>query len=192
MGHLSDWLITLELSDISDFASIITALAAIYIANKAMKISKEQGEVARLHNLLTVRPFLRGIFSESEYSCDYVIKNVGTGPALIKSYQFLYREEVISRKDLSDIIKCLTKNSADIQRTLQSLTSNSALAINEEIVPIALSFNAAKVTDSGQVANVFNLVKQDLYNNLKLEIFYTSLQEEKVFKYATPLVAERP
>ena len=70
------------------FATIIVAIAAVWMAKKQANVSESQLEVMREHNKLTVRPHLKITTMESGHKrlLKFYLNNVGAGPALFTEW----------------------------------------------------------------------------------------------------------
>ncbi len=122
----------------------ITAISTSIIAVAAIVVAIWQAITTRTHNKLTVVPHLvfERYVDEISMTAKIILKNVGTGPAIIKSFD-VYLDEIkqkpFNAKQWTDIVQISNFEAKSIAGTI--LEIDSAIGINEEktILNIELS-----------------------------------------------------
>lgn len=116
--------------DWSDVASLIVAIAAMYIASQSLKQNQR-------HHRLSVRPWITGHYRTQEDSALCLeIENRGLGPAVIKTWEFWHeskpaqKAETARAESLEDVIN-LAMPSAAVRFTYSSRKRDSILKSGE-------------------------------------------------------------
>ena len=174
--------------DFMDILPIIIACLALILSSVAAYISKKSLDANIRHNKLSVIPALNYYedFSlrPNSVGVGLLVKNVGIGPALIKSFKLEWGDiQINSQEDFSKIPK---HNLFGIFEG--GFISNKGIINNSEkkwILRIPLNnLMNQELSDNAIDTDKVDIIRKELQNNVRLEIIYRSFYDEEEYEFS--------
>ncbi len=158
---------------------VYTAIVTVIIAVIALSFSIWQGLETRRHNRLSVRPVLERVLDVklNDDTLHYMlaIVNQGTGPAIVKKFQFLLNGKTVSCNDYGTyhdiLVEEIQKSKGKLIGKIGFIVPDSVIKDGEQRIIWELKFN-----------------KEDdvtLIDRLDLRVEYQSIYEENLPPFDT-------
>ena len=84
---------------------IIISISSVFIACMALFVAVWQGYATRKHNRLSIKPILHTSLDFSEGKVSLRVKNCGVGPAIIKTIQVNFHNELFDGSKIEWALK---------------------------------------------------------------------------------------
>ena len=159
-------------TEITTISTVIIALVSVFIALWQVRSS-------RIHNELSVEPFIsdwffQGLASNNVY---YEITNKGHGTAKIVEFTMSWNGEAMGLEELNSLF--IEKLSGDLIFSLQLLGPGIALAKDERFIVFSIKVAEDSALDANKRKELLISSTQLLRENLSLTITYESLYKAR-------------
>lgn len=156
--------------EVSDWIGI----SSIVIAITALAVTLWQAHIARKHNRLSLAPNLIVHTDTGTNCCSFTLENNGLGPAVIKEFYLVVGDNEIPAANYDAQKKAMKMLKVPLHYSSYFVSIGEHIAPGKRIELLDI--------ETGQQGDVEFFVKK-LKQNLKYKVVYTSMYQDKDYKY---------